>query len=374
MTSPIIKMSPGKRNKRKSLEPKKVMEPLRLFNDPSSDGEDRATSSPDSRNSSSTNTTTSLTPSPSALSQPPKKRFRHDFDEGKPISPPSTPSPSPSPNKVGSKIHRPWDSHQTEQEHAKKVAESFAYPHVAAAAQLAFQQEQAKAFVTLAAQEMGMTSGLLALYKLYPQLFDPSMFLSQQAVAPVRAPQHTPEPEQEEPLALVKKPESESSESQERPEKVPVEPKKPQTPKGSSQKAVGQRNYKNMTRERRVEANARERQRVHTITAAFDTLQCLIPSPEHVIKPPSPEKIKGLTQVKDIIFESGSGDDTGSEKGNQYRLSKLSIIKIATAYIMLLSRMAGYDYTEDKSAPSVEECIGNCAQLLNQENKIKAKI
>ena len=44
----------------------------------------------------------------------------------------------------------------------------------------------------------------------------------------------------------------------------------------SSSVAAGggkQRNYKNMTRERRVEANARERQRVHTITAAFDTLQ-----------------------------------------------------------------------------------------------------
>lgn len=56
-----------------------------------------------------------------------------------------------------------------------------------------------------------------------------------------------------------------------------------------------------MTRERRVEANARERQRVHTITAAFDTLQAAIP-----------------TEEKDV------------------KLSKLSVIKIATAYIMAL--------------------------------------
>ena len=41
-----------------------------------------------------------------------------------------------------------------------------------------------------------------------------------------------------------------------------------------------QRNYKNLTRARRVEANARERQRVHTITAAFDTLQAAIPTEE----------------------------------------------------------------------------------------------
>lgn len=58
-----------------------------------------------------------------------------------------------------------------------------------------------------------------------------------------------------------------------------------------------------MTRERRVEANARERQRVHTITAAFDSLQSAIPT-----------------------------------KDEQAKLSKLSIIKIATSYIMVLSR------------------------------------
>ena len=122
-----------------------------------------------------------------------------------------------------------------------------------------------------------------------------------------------------------------------------------------------QRNYKNMTRERRVEANARERQRVHTITAAFDTLQSLIPAPEDVM---------------DTSSKSSSGSEDGnatnqlSNLANQ-KLSKLSIIKIATAYIMLLSRMAGYDYSEDKSAPSIEDCVKKCSELLTQETKVK---
>ena len=99
-----------------------------------------------------------------------------------------------------------------------------------------------------------------------------------------------------------------------------------------------QRNYKNMTRERRVEANARERQRVHTITAAFDSLQAAIPTDE-----------------KDA------------------KLSKLSVIKIATAYIMALSRMAGHDYTEDQSAPPVEEVFSHCSEVIEKECRIKKR-
>ena len=106
---------------------------------------------------------------------------------------------------------------------------------------------------------------------------------------------------------------------------------------GEADKAK-QRNYKNMTRERRVEANARERQRVHTITAAFDTLQAAIP-----------------TEEKDI------------------KLSKLSVIKIATAYIMALSRMAGHDYTEDQSAPPVEEVVQHCSEVIEKECRIKKR-
>jgi len=106
---------------------------------------------------------------------------------------------------------------------------------------------------------------------------------------------------------------------------------------GGEEKAK-QRNYKNMTRERRVEANARERQRVHTITAAFDNLQAAIPTEEENVK-----------------------------------LSKLSVIKIATAYIMALSRMAGHDYTEDQSAPPVEEVIKHCSEVIETESRIKKR-
>ena len=107
---------------------------------------------------------------------------------------------------------------------------------------------------------------------------------------------------------------------------------------GPDSEKCKQRNYKNMTRERRVEANARERQRVHTITAAFDTLQAAIP-----------------TEEKDC------------------KLSKLSVIKIATAYIMALSRMAGHDYTEDQSAPPVEDVIRHCSEVIETECKIKKR-
>ena len=106
----------------------------------------------------------------------------------------------------------------------------------------------------------------------------------------------------------------------------------------AASKKAKQRNYKNMTRERRVEANARERQRVHTITAAFDTLQAAIP-----------------TEEKDI------------------KLSKLSVIKIATAYIMALSRMAGHDYTEDQSAPPVDEVVQHCSEVIEKECRIKKR-
>ena len=200
------------------------------------------------------------------------------------------------------------------------------------------------------------------------------------------------EPEQEEPLALIKKPaKAESAEKAVQPINYTVSKKmaslkenhKPSKPGNLTRESVlerinnpnkkagkkspstvsekttqQQRNYKNMTRERRVEANARERQRVHTITAAFDTLQSLIPSPEDVAESSS----KSSSSDSDV--------NPLSNLANQ-KLSKLSIIKIATSYIMLLSRMAGHDYTEDKSAPSIEDCVKKCSELLTQETKVK---
>lgn len=99
-----------------------------------------------------------------------------------------------------------------------------------------------------------------------------------------------------------------------------------------------QRNYKNMTRERRIEANARERTRVHTISAAFDTLRRAVPSYSH----------------------------------NQ-KLSKLSVLRIACSYILTLSRVAGADYSADNSEPSLAECVDLVSRTIQTEGKLRRK-
>ncbi len=101
-----------------------------------------------------------------------------------------------------------------------------------------------------------------------------------------------------------------------------------------------------MTRDRRVEANARERKRVHTITAAYDKLQASLPLYQQpALMPSSPNN----------------------------KLSKLSVIKIATAYIHALSRLAGHDDTEDNSLVSVDEALTNYQQTVLEETRIKFK-
>lgn len=99
-----------------------------------------------------------------------------------------------------------------------------------------------------------------------------------------------------------------------------------------------QRNYKNMTRERRIEANARERTRVHTISAAFDTLRRAIPAYSH----------------------------------NQ-KLSKLSVLRIACSYILTLSRVAGSDYSADQSEPSLASCVDLVSKTIQTEGKLRKK-
>lgn len=96
-----------------------------------------------------------------------------------------------------------------------------------------------------------------------------------------------------------------------------------------------QRNYKNMTRERRIEANARERTRVHTISAAFDTLRRSIPSYSH----------------------------------NQ-KLSKLSVLRIACSYIMTLSSIVNSDAS---NAPSTPECVDMVSRTIQREGKLRKK-
>jgi hypothetical protein len=108
--------------------------------------------------------------------------------------------------------------------------------------------------------------------------------------------------------------------------------------KQTSPNAGQQRNYKNMTRERRIEANARERTRVHTISAAFDTLRRAIPAYSH----------------------------------NQ-KLSKLSVLRIACSYILTLSRVAGADYSADSSEPSLADCVDLVSRTIQTEGKLRRK-
>lgn len=94
-----------------------------------------------------------------------------------------------------------------------------------------------------------------------------------------------------------------------------------------------QRNYKNMTRERRIEANARERTRVHTISAAFDTLRRSIPSYSNVQK-----------------------------------LSKLSVLRIACSYIMTLSSIVN-----ESDSNSTSECVDLVTRTIQREGKLRKK-
>lgn len=119
----------------------------------------------------------------------------------------------------------------------------------------------------------------------------------------------------------------------------------PQLPSSSSSSSVtsqkpklSQRNYKNMTRERRIEANARERTRVHTISAAYDTLRKAVPS-----------------------------------YSSTQKLSKLSVLRIACSYILTLSRLAGEDFSADQSEPPVGECVDAVTRTIQTEGKLRRK-
>lgn len=127
------------------------------------------------------------------------------------------------------------------------------------------------------------------------------------------------ESEQQEPLDLVKR-----SDDTAQSDTVPEKPVAPSTKQM-------QRNYKNMTKERRMEANARERQRVQAITESYEKLRDFIPLEDKGVK-----------------------------------LSKLSIIKISTSYILLLARQLGYDYSKDGSNPSEAKCKLDLETLIKE--------
>lgn len=141
----------------------------------------------------------------------------------------------------------------------------------------------------------------------------------------------------DQPLALVTKKSTETTDEI-CTEETPIESAEILDELKSSSRSTPQRNYKNMTRERRIEANARERTRVHTISAAFDTLRQAIPS-----------------------------------YSNTQKLSKLSILRVACSYILTLSRMTGQDYSEDQSAPSVQSCLDEIAKTIQTEGKARKR-
>ncbi|CAK9821728.1 Transcription factor Atoh8 [Anthophora retusa] len=99
-----------------------------------------------------------------------------------------------------------------------------------------------------------------------------------------------------------------------------------------------QRNYKNMTRERRIEANARERTRVHTISAAFDTLRRAIPAYSH----------------------------------NQ-KLSKLSVLRIACSYIMTLGKIVNTPEDEATNGASLGACVDLVSRTIQTEGKLRKR-
>nr|CAB3263362.1 uncharacterized protein LOC778686 [Phallusia mammillata] len=91
--------------------------------------------------------------------------------------------------------------------------------------------------------------------------------------------------------------------------------------------------YKNLTRERRLVANARERTRVHTISSAFDELRTQVPS----------------------------------YSCNQ-KLSKLAILRIACSYIRTLSVLAGRDETTPFS-----QGVDQCTRVLQAESRARSR-
>ncbi|XP_078534781.1 transcription factor ATOH8 [Lissotriton helveticus] len=89
---------------------------------------------------------------------------------------------------------------------------------------------------------------------------------------------------------------------------------------------------------RRLLANARERTRVHTISAAFEALRKQVP-----------------------CYSYGQ------------KLSKLAILRIACNYILSLAKLADLDYTVDHSSMSFAECVEQCTRTLQAEGRSKKR-
>ncbi|XP_013886423.1 transcription factor atoh8 [Austrofundulus limnaeus] len=118
------------------------------------------------------------------------------------------------------------------------------------------------------------------------------------------------------------------------------------SPKESPRKRVGVSSHarghfpevKAIQQTRRLLANARERTRVHTISAAFEALRKQVP-----------------------CYSYGQ------------KLSKLAILRIACNYILSLAQLAELDYSSDRSTVSFSQCVEQCTRTLQAEGRCKKR-
>ncbi|XP_058506382.1 transcription factor atoh8 [Solea solea] len=89
---------------------------------------------------------------------------------------------------------------------------------------------------------------------------------------------------------------------------------------------------------RRLLANARERTRVHTISAAFEALRKQVP-----------------------CYSYGQ------------KLSKLAILRIACNYILSLAQLAELDYSSEHGSVSFSQCVEQCTRTLQAEGRSKKR-
>ncbi|KAM6313449.1 transcription factor ATOH8 [Aegotheles albertisi] len=118
---------------------------------------------------------------------------------------------------------------------------------------------------------------------------------------------------------------------------------RPPPPAGSPRPRPGEASgvspeIKALQQTRRLLANARERTRVHTISAAFEALRKQVP-----------------------CYSYGQ------------KLSKLAILRIACNYILSLARLADLDYSADHSNMSFSECVEQCTRTLQAEGRSKKR-
>ncbi|XP_056328515.1 transcription factor atoh8 [Danio aesculapii] len=122
-----------------------------------------------------------------------------------------------------------------------------------------------------------------------------------------------------------------------------------QAPAGGSERAESPRKragepsgvvteIKAIQQTRRLLANARERTRVHTISAAFEALRKQVP-----------------------CYSYGQ------------KLSKLAILRIACNYILSLAQLADLDYSPDHRNMSFRECVEQCTRTLQAEGRSKKR-